>query len=63
VAWITVTPVTAEVIVTVHDPLPGVGVPVEQLWLVGAPGPETIETVHIVPSGAFTNPLPGFTLT
>src|SRR6516162_2513609 len=61
VARITVVPLVFDVITPVHEPVPPVVV-----QLVGPtklPGPETIEKVITVPSGAFTKPVPGFTFT
>jgi len=54
-----VVPAVAEVIVAVQLPVPP---DVVQFCDAGVPGPEMIVTVHVVPSGAFTKPVPGLTL-
>src|SRR5215471_8207545 len=58
-ACTTEVPVTAEVITTSQEPVPP---DVVQFCDPGVPGPETIVTVQVVPSGAFTGPLPLSTL-
>src|SRR5215470_16956153 len=58
----TVVPAVPEVICTVHEPV----VPeVVQLLTppTKLPGPDRIENVIVVPAGAFTKPVPGFTFT
>jgi hypothetical protein len=59
-AEIVVVPAVDDVIVAVQLPVPP---DVVQFCAVGVPGPEVIVTVHVVPSGAFTKPVPGLTLT
>src|SRR5262249_32040754 len=54
-----VVPAVEEVIVAVQLPVPPV---VVQFCVVGVPGPEVIETVQTVPSGAFAQPVPSLTL-
>jgi len=58
-ARITDVPVAVDVIVAVHDP---VAPTVVQFCVAGVPGPAMIATVHTVPAGAFTWPVPSFTL-
>src|SRR5262249_28374219 len=57
----TVVPVTDEAIVAVHPPVPPDVVQV--FGLTNVPGPETIEKLIVVPSGAGTRPAPLFTFT
>jgi hypothetical protein len=61
-ALTTVVPGVAEVICTVHEPVPPL---VLQVFTppTKLPGPLWIENVISVPFGAFTNPLPEFTFT
>jgi hypothetical protein len=58
-AEMVVVPAVEDVIVAVQLPVPP---DVVQFCVVGVPGPEVIVTVHCVPSGAFTKPVPGLTL-
>src|SRR5690348_2196575 len=57
VSRITVVPGVGEVIATVHDPVPPEVVQVFTLPT-KPPGPDTIEKLITVPSGAFTRPAP-----
>src|SRR5262249_692882 len=66
-AWIVFVPGTEEGITTSQVPLPeiwgGTGSPVLHVCVFGVAAPEMTVTVHTVPSGAFTNPLPVPSLT
>jgi hypothetical protein len=61
-AWIVFDPTVEDVITTSQLPLPAVGVPVVQFCETGVAAPEITVTVQVVPSGAFTNPVPSLTL-
>jgi hypothetical protein len=50
-----------DVIVAVHEPVPPDVV--HEFAPTKLPGPDTNANVIVVPSGAFTNPDPGFTFT
>jgi hypothetical protein len=64
VAWIVVVPIVGELITTVHDPVPPDVVQLDGPTNV-ADAPPAFDSVKliVVPSGAFTNPVPGLTFT
>ena len=64
VAWIVVVPIVGELITTVHDPVPPDVVQLDGPWKV-ADAPPAFDSVKliVVPSGAFTNPVPGLMFT